>query len=431
MSLSRRQFIGSTAAAVIVAGMKAKGTVWGANDRIRMCVAGINGRGSGHVREWISSKNSEVVALCDPDVRVLERQAGVVQNATHKQPLQFEDIREALADDRIDAVSIASPNHWHALSTIWAVQAGKDVYVEKPLSHNVWEGRQLANAAARYGRIVQHGTQSRHDRRWMRDIKLMHDGFIGPIHMAKGFTYKTGNRVPIGFAEPENPPAHLNWNLWQGPAEEQPYNKLYHPYRWHWFWHYGNGETGNQGVHQMDIAVWGLNRGYPRRVYSTGGRYVWKDQAETPNTQVSTFTYDDGAMLIFEVRNIGSYEEAGKTTGNHFLGADGYYVEGKGFFDYKHNPIEVKEEMPESQGTWENFLAAVRSRNQKDILGNAEEGHISSAHCHLGNIAYRLGRSLEFDGATEQFINADDANALLTRQYRDPFVVPEIEGQPA
>lgn len=431
MRLSRRQFLGSTAGAVVVAGMKARGTVWGANERIRMCVVGLNGRGDTHIGEWIKSRNSEIVALCDVDARILESRAARVQKATHKTPLQFEDIRDALADDRIDAVSIASPNHWHALSSIWACEAGKDVYVEKPLSHNVWEGRQLANAAARFGRIVQHGTQSRHDATWIRDIQLMHDGFIGPVHTAKGFTYKRSNRQSIGFAEPENPPSHLNWNLWQGPAQEQSFCTNYHPYNWHWFWEYGNGETGNQGVHQMDIAVWGVNKGLPRRIYSTGGRYAWKDQGETPNTQVSTFTYDDGTILVFEVRNVGSYEEAGRHTGNHFLAADGYYVQGKGFFDYNHKSIPVKADTPASAGPWENFLTAVRERNHNAVRGDAEIGHISSAHCHLANIAYRLGRSLEFDAATEQFIGADDANAMLTRPYREPFVVPAIEGQPA
>ncbi len=431
MSLTRRQFLGSTATAVIVAGMKATGTVWGANDRIRMGVVGLNGRGKAHIEAWLGSKNSEIVALCDVDKRVLESRSDWVEKASQKKPLLFEDVREAVADERIDAISIATPNHWHALASILAVQAGKDVYVEKPLSHNIWEGRQLANAAARFGRIVQHGTQARSNAQWMRDIRLIHEGFIGPIHMAKGFTYKRDNRRSIEFSEPENPPAHLNWDIWQGPAEAQQFCKNYHPYNWHWFWNYGNGETGNQGVHQMDIAVWGLNKGLPRRVYSTGGRYVWKDQGETPNTQVSTFTYDDGAMLVFEVRNVGSYDEAGKTTGNHFLGAEGYYVQDQGFFDYNQKPIEVKEELPETAGEWENFLAAVRSRKKEDIRGNADEGHISAAHCHLGNIAYRLGRSLEFDAATEQFINADDANKMLTRPYRDPFVVPAIEGQPA
>lgn len=430
MSVSRRQFLGSTATAVIVAGMKATGTVWGANERVRMCVVGVRGRGGEHIEQWIGSRNAEVVALCDVDARFLESKTGIVKKATHKTPLQYEDIRDALADERIDAISIATPNHWHALASIWACQAGKDVYVEKPLSHNVWEGRQLANAAKRFGRIVQHGTQGRHDATWLRDIKLIHDGFIGPIHMAKGFTYKTGNRQSIGFAEPKNPPTHLNWDIWQGPAQERQFCDNYHPYNWHWFWDYGNGEIGNQGVHQMDIAVWGLNKGLPRRVYSTGGRYVWRDQGETPNTQVTTFTYDDGAMLVFEVRNVGSYDEAGKATGNHFLGAEGYYVQGQGFFDYKHKPIKVKESLPESHGPWEDFLAAVRTRNHEGVLGDAEAGHISSAHCHLGNIAYRLGRSLEFDAATEQFVGADDANAMLTRAYREPFAVPAIEGQP-
>jgi predicted dehydrogenase len=217
----------------------------------------------------------------------------------------------------------------------------------------------------------------------------------------------------------------LDWTLWQGPATRQDYHRNYVHYNWHWFWHYGNGETGNQGVHQMDLAVWGLNKGYPTKVYSSGGRYVWNDQGETPNTQITTFTYGDDAVLEFEVRNIGSYQEAGKTTGNHFLGAEGYYVEGQGFFDYDHNPIPVDEEYPDTKGPWGNFVEAVKSRNQSDIHGTAAEGHASCVHCHLANAAYRMGRALEFDGKNERFTDRD-ANKLIRDDYAKGFEVPDL-----
>jgi hypothetical protein len=268
----------------------------------------------------------------------------------------------------------------------------------------------------------------------MRDIKLLQDGFIGKMHKAKGFTYKTGGRVPIGFGKAVSAPEHLDWNLWQGPAEEQSYmtrtdsdRGLHVHYNWHWFWKYGNGEIGNQGVHQMDLCAWAMNKGLPTRVYSSGGRYVWEDDGETPNTQVTTFTYGDGTIMEFEVRNLGSYNEAGSlTTGNTYLCADGYYVEGKGFFDYRQRAIEVETERPETYGTWGNFVRAVQSRDKKLIQGTAEQGHISSAHCHIGNIAYRLGRSLEFDPKTERFVNDDEANKLIAAPYRDDFTVPQI-----
>lgn len=426
MSMSRREFIGATSAAVIAAGTMGSSSIFGANDRVRVCVMGVNGRGGSHIEGFEGYRDSEVVALCDVDARVLERRAAHFKKTYGKTVKTYTDIRDALADDGIDAITIATPNHWHSLTTIWAVQAGKDVYVEKPLSHSVWEGRQLVNAVKQTGQIVQHGTQSRSDPTWMRDIRLMHEGLIGPIHLAKGFTYKTGNRHSIGFKENEAAPSHLDWGLWQGPAARQDYCKNYVHYNWHWFWKYGNGETGNQGVHQMDLAVWGLNRGYPTKVYSTGGRYAWNDQAETPNTQITSFTYGDGAIMEFEIRNIGSYQEAGQTTGNHFLGSKGYYVQGKGFFDYDHEAIKVDEPKPISDGPWGNFINAVKSRKQEDIRGTAEEGHLACAHCHLGNIAYRTGRALTFHGKREKFDGDREANAMLHDKYASGFEVPDL-----
>jgi len=425
MSMTRRNFMTTTAGAVWVAGTMGSRSVFGANEKVRICVVGLRGRGGSHIENFQAYPESEVIGLCDVDDRVLTQRLRRFKAAYGRKPKVYTDLRDALADPGIDAISIATPNHWHSLATIWAVQAGKDVYVEKPLSHSVWEGRQLVAAVEETGRIVQHGTQSRSNPTWMRDIGLMHEGIIGPIHLAKGFTYKTGNRHSIGYAEVQPPPEELNWELWQGPAKRQGYCDNYVHYNWHWFWKYGNGETGNQGVHQMDLAVWGLNRGYPTRVHSSGGRYVWNDQGETPNTQITTFTYGDDAILEFEVRNLGSYKEAGLTTGNVFLGSDGYYVEGRGFFDYDHNPIPVDDPLPESEGTWGNFVQAVKSRKQKDIRGTAAEGHQSCVHCHLANIAYRTGRELHFDGEKERFTD-DEANALLRDGNAKGFEVPAV-----
>ena len=432
MKLARRKFLGSSAAAVVAAGTLVRGDVFGANDRIRLCVVGLNGRGNSHIREFSKRRGCEVVALCDVDSDVLDLHARAVGKGDRKKPKLYRDIRDVLADDSIDAISIATPNHWHSLMAIWGCQARKDVFVEKPLSHSVWEGRQLVAAAERTGQVVVHGTQSRSNPTWIRDIRLLQEGLIGPMHMAKGFTYKTGNRHAIGYGKPTKPPKNLDWKLWQGPAQERDYlaksngSGLYVHYNWHWNWDYGNGESANQGVHQMDLAVWGLNRGLPVKVSSVGGRYVWDDDGETPNTQISTYTYADGSILEFEVRNLGSYEEAGKVTGNHFFCADGYYVEGRGFFDYKNKPIKVNEPKPESDGVWENFLEAVRSRKASDIHGSALDGHLSCVTCHIGNIAYRLGRALEFNPKKERFVNDDDANAMLRRNYREGFEVPDL-----
>ncbi len=442
MEMSRRKFLGSSAAAVIVAGTMARGKVFGANGRIRVCTIGFRGQGGGHIGELLKMKDDvEYVALCDVDKKVLEAGVKRVEKEQGKPPKAYTDMRDVMADKNVDAVTIATPNHWHSLASIWACQAGKDVYVEKPVSHNIWEGRQLVVAAEKNQRIVMHGTQSRSNATLMRDIKLMHDGFIGEISHSRGYVYKNGNRGAIGFGKPGKPPENLDWKLWQGPSTDHEFLLkdpaatgvvpqdgvgLYVHYNWHWFWEYGNGEIGNQGVHEMDIAVWGHNRGLPVKVYSTGGRYSWKDQGETPNTQATSFTYEDGSILTFEVRNIGSFPEAcDKECSNSFFGSKGYYVRSKGFFDYKNNPIEVKEPLPEEKSKWEHFIKAVRSRKVEDVTAPVLPAHLSCAHIHMGNIAYRVGRSIEFDPKTEKFKD-EDANKYLKREYRKDFEVPQL-----
>ena len=239
-------------------------------------------------------------------------------------------------------MTIATPNHWHSLATIWACEAGKDVYVEKPLSHNIFEGKQVVAAAKKYGRIVQHGTQSRANAQLIRDMKLIHDGFIGKIVESRGYVYKNGNRGAIGHGKPGPVPTNLDWALWQGPSRDHEFllnadrakPGLYVHYDWHYFWEYGNGEIGNQGVHEMDIAVWGHNRGLPNKIFSAGGRFL-DDDGQTPNTQATTFSYPDGSILTFEVRNLGSFEEADAgPCSNSFFGTKGFYVRNKGFFTY-------------------------------------------------------------------------------------------------
>ena len=434
MDVSRRQFLGSSAAAVIVAGTMASGKVFGANNRLRACCIGIHGQGGSHIKDLLGMKKEvEIVALCDVDKEVLGNRIAQVKKASGKKPKGYKDLRDAMHNKKIDFVTIATPNHWHSLAAIWACQAGKDVYVEKPLSHTVYEGRQLVAAAEKYGRVVMHGTQSRSDATLLRDIKLMHEGFIGDICHSRGYVYKNGNRNAIGFGKPAAPPKNLDWKLWQGPSPDHDYlakedgGGLYVHYNWHWFWEYGNGEIGNQGVHEMDIACWGHNRGLPVKVYSTGGRYAWKDQAETPNTQATSFTYADGSMMTFEVRNLGSYPECGDDScSDSFFGTKGYYKRGVGFFDYANKEIPVDVPKPEGHGKFANFVNAIRSRKPEDNFAPPLAGHLSCVHCHLGNIAYRLGRALEFDPKTERFTKDDEANRLLTRDYRKDFEVPQL-----
>ncbi|MCL4216017.1 MAG: Gfo/Idh/MocA family oxidoreductase [Candidatus Hydrogenedentes bacterium] len=438
--MTRRGFLGASAA--LMAGAAATRTAYAQNDKIGVCCIGINGQGGTHIRSFMEQEGSEVVALCDVDQTVLEARAAQVEQTTGKKPKMYRDMREAFADESVHAVSIATPNHWHALAATWACLAGKDVYVEKPMAHSFWEGQQLVAAARKHGRIVQHGTQQRSDRTRIRDMKLLHDGtMIGPVVHARGYVYKNGGRIDIGRGKPGDPPDFLDYNLWLGPAEERPWlwreggdatnepGGLFVHYNWHWFWDFGNGESGNQGVHEMDVAAWAAHKGLPVRVYSTGGRYAWNDDGETPNTQTIDFTYGDGTMLTFEVRNLGSFKEASDDNcSNSAFGTDGYWIKDKGFFDYKNNPIPVPEdvEMPESKGPYGNFIDSIRDRNWDGIHGNPDEAFISCAHIHLGNIAYRMQESLEFDPEKGKFKKNGEANAMLKAHYREPFVVPKI-----
>ena len=443
MKVSRRQFLSSSASAVIVAGMKAQGTVIGANSRIRVCTIGFNGQGGSHVKDILAMKaEAEIVALCDVDANVRAKGGATVQATQGKAPKLYKDMRDVFADKNVDAVTIATPNHWHSLASVWACQAGKDVYVEKPLSHNIFEGRQVAAAAKKFGRIVQHGTQSRSNGTLIRDMKLMHSGFIGKIVESRGYVYKNGNRGPIGHGQPGPVPDSLDWTLWQGPARDQPFQLnatrkkpgLHVHYDWHYFWNYGNGEIGNQGVHEMDIACWGHNRGLPVKVFSAGGRFGLDDGGETPNTQATTFSYADGSIMTFEVRNLGSFEEAmGGNCGNSFFGTKGMYVRSKGFFSYKENKGGEREAIPvpadapkaEKADKWQRWFAAIRSRNPADLPVSPLDAHLSCVHCHLGNLAFRAGRSLEFDPQTERFKD-NTLNPQLTREYRPGFAVPAL-----
>ncbi len=440
MSISRRTFLGTSAA--VAAATVLPRTAFGANDRINMCCIGLHGRGGSHIEAFVEEDGSDVVAVCDVDQRVLDARVKQIEQKTGKKPKAYRDLRDALADDSIDAISIATPNHWHALAATWGCQANKDVYVEKPMAHSFWEGQQLVKAARKYNRVVQHGTQQRSDPERIRDMNLLHKGeIIGPVVHARGYVYKNGNRASIGKGKPGDPPEFLDYNLWLGPAAERQWmwreggdvrndpGGLFVHYNWHWFWDFGNGESGNQGVHEMDVAAWAAHKGLPVRVYSTGNRYKWDDDGQTPNTQQIDFTYADGTMLTFEVRNLGSFpEDCDDACANSAFGTDGYWVKERGFFDYQNKPIAIPDnaEKPPSKGCFGNFLESVKNRDWDKIHGNPDDAFVSCAHIHLGNIAYRLQRSLEFDPDAGMFKNDDEANAMLKDYYRDPFVVPEI-----
>lgn len=408
----------------------------GANDRIQLGVVGVRGRGRDHIAGFVKSPNTVVAAVCDVDQTNVERAQSHAQKLGGRAPAGFADFRKLLEDKSILAVSLATPNHWHALGAVWAVQAGKDVYAEKPVSHNLREGRVLVEAARKYKRIVQVGHQSRSTPHKIEALRLLREGIIGRVYLAKGYCYK--RRMSIGHS-PDGPvPAGVDYDKWLGPAPVRPFNPNRFHYNWHWFWDYGNGDIGNQGVHEMDICRWGLNQnGLPRRVTSHGGKFVYQDDQETPNMQTAVFDYG-GQQIHFEVRGLISHEDGAlgfdgtNTIGNTFYGADGYMsVDAFGYKVFAGEKHELVKEVKLAQGIWDtqphfdNFTQAVRSRRVEDLTCDVEQGHLSAALCHLANVSYRTGRSLRFDPAKEAIPGDAEANKLLTREYRAGYVLPD------
>jgi predicted dehydrogenase len=416
--MNRRHFL--------VASSLAASQSWAAaSDRVRLAVIGVGGRGTDHLREASNIPNVEVAALVDPDGRRTEAGSQKIFDKTGKRPKLYSDMRQVFDDKEIDGVTIATCNHWHTLSAIWAMQAGKDVYVEKPVSHNIWEGVQLVKAARKYNKVVQGGTQRRSWGRFRKFVEMLHEGAIGDIYMAKWFF--PGNRNSIGFKPLLNePPSWINWDLWVGPGPMQPFHENLVHYNWHWFWDFGNGELGNNGIHLVDISRWGMNRGLPVKVHSFGGRYGYQDQAQTPNTQTVTWTYEDGATIVGEIRDLYTSEpmcwDFFGTKGHMHVFADGKIRVTMG----RNKTPEPEPEYPPNQDHIKNFTDAIRTRDSKSLRAEIQETHLSTSLCHLGNIAYRMGRELKFDPAAARFIDAPDANKLVSREYRAPYVVPEI-----
>lgn len=401
-------------------------TAFGANDRLRVAVIGVNGRGKDHISGFMKHENVEVATLCDVDKVVLQERATDFEKKYGKKVQTEQDLRKVYEDKTIDAVSIATPNHWHALAAIWACQAGKDVYVEKPACHNLYEGRKLVEAATKYNRIVQHGVQLRSSAAIQEAIKHLRDGLIGKVYMARGTVYKW--RPDIGNLGPSPVPEGLDWDLWQGPAKAREFSKNYVHYNWHWFWDYGNGDIGNQGVHETDLCMWGLDVGLPEVITSTGGKYLWNDCKETPEVLTSTYQYPkEGKVIQFEVRPWMTNKEDGIEVGNIFYGDKGYMVI-NGYNDYKTFLGRNREPGPARNAGgdhYKNFVDAVRAKNKALLNGPIETGHLSASIAHLGNISYRLGRTLKFDPKTETFPGDKEANAMLSRKYRAPYLVPE------
>src|SRR5579872_2164181 len=422
----------------LAAGVSSHGARGAASDRVRIACVGIRSQGHNHILHYAAMPDVEIVALCDVDESVLNSRLAEVEKLGKKRPAAYTDVRKLLEDKSIDAISIATPNHNHTLQTIWACQAGKHVYVEKPCAHDMFEARQIVAAARKYNRLVQHGTNSRSSIA-REAIGKIHDGLIGDVYMARGLCFKW--RDTIGRAPVEPVPAGVHYDLWLGPAPEHAFTRNRFHYNWHWFWDYGNGDLGNQGIHQMDVARWGLGVRYPTKVSAIGGHFMFDDDQETPNTLAATFEFNDGGkkrMLVFEVRHWISNHEAGigeggkapNTVGTVFYGPKGYVA----IWDEDHGRYESwlgRDQQPGPSGqdkgnNWANFIAAVRSGKASDLNAPIEEGAISTTLVHLANISYRVGRMLYFDPETYSCTGDTEATALFRRRYRKPFVVPEL-----
>jgi len=408
----------------------------GANDRIRVAVFGVNGRGKSHIEEimGLSEKsNVEVAVLCDPDMKVLQTRAADFEKKYGRKVMIEQDFRNTLEDKTIDAVTIATPNHWHALITIWACQAGKDVYVEKPGTHNIYEGKKVIEAAYKYNRIVQHGVQLRSSVAIREAVQHLRDGLIGRVYMSRGLVYRW--RPDIGNKGISPTPEGLNYDLWCGPAPMRPFTKNLVHYNWHWHWNYGNGDVGNQGIHETDLCMWGLDvNTLPERITSMGGKFLWDDCKEVPEVQTSIYHYPkEKKMIQFEVRNWCTNLEDGTGVGNIFYGDKGYLVV-KGYGTYESFLGEKREKGPSRSERGEltlhfqNWLEAIRKRDMSIQNGPVQSVHLSSSLAHLGNISYRLSRQLEFDPVAERFIGEgeSEANSMLSRDYRAPYILPEI-----
>ncbi len=460
--------------------------VLGANEQLRIAVIGTGGQGGGHMRYFHGKEGAKLVAICDADRNHLERRASDFEKKEGYKLKTYVDMRELLDDKSIDAITTATPNFWHSLTTVWACQAGKDVYCEKPVSHEIWEGRKMVEAARKYDRIVQTGTQKRSSEAHPAAFEWIRQGNLGKMKCVRSLCYKGRfegtNGIVYGTNGPVPAPESVDYNMWCGPAEMMPLRRKSLHYKWHWVWNTGNGDLGNQGIHEMDLGRWALgDPGLPERVMSFGGRFRVNDAGETANTQIVFLDYKP-VPLIFEVRGLprekGSrsmdgWAKTGTNVGIVVQCEDGYWAAGDGggyVWDNNNKRTDRKFTGSGGRGHHENFLQAVKKHDVKHLNADIEKGHYSSSLCHLGNISYRMGQKmsvanarkmidnehvldsfdrmvehlrvnevdlekepltmgpmLSFDAKTETFVGekSDMANMYVKRNYREPFVVPD------
>ena len=474
--MNRRGFIKKTAGSGIAIGTMPTiltGSSWkGASDRVRVAQIGIHGFGQHHIGQYQALENVEVAAICDVDANLFP---GVIrQHFTEKglpAPKTYQDLRKLVEDPEIDAISITTPNHWHTPAALWAIGAGKHVSVEKPCCHTFYEGQKLVEAAGKHDVIVQDGAEQRSNPCGISMAEYLSSGKMGEVYLAKGICYKRRDSIgtyPDGPMQPGEkfaftvnstdyePPytrsylANVDYDLWQGSAPALPFNRNRFHYNWHWNWIYGNGDMGNQGVHEMDIARWGLGVALPTRITASGAKVMFDDMQNTPNVLMTMFEFPDPAgwegkkrILQFEVRHwdhnpegaLTGVDEGGNTymtsrtntVGNLFLGSEGYMSKNVNRWQVFNGPEREPGDSGSGIGNhFQDFVDAIRAGDQSLARGDIREGFYSCALIHLGNISYRLGRSLDFDPEKMKFVNDPEADAMLTKEYRKGFELPAV-----
>jgi len=453
--MKRREFLKSTAA-LSAFPFILPNTQWkGANDRVNVAVIGIHGMGQSHIRAYQQLKDVEVAAICDVDENLFaERVKKDFLDKGLRAPKTYQDMRKLFEDKTIDAVSVVTPNHWHALAGIWAVQAGKHASIEKPSCHTIAEGKMLVEVAKKYGLVVQDGAEQRSNPSAQSAFRFLRDGKLGEVYMAKGLCYKwrdTINKIPDGYADPytQQYMSKVDYDMWQGPAPSRPFNGNRFHYNWHWNWDYGNGDMGNQGVHEMDIARWGLDVKIPSKVSAIGGHVMFDDDQQTPNVLMAMFEFPNPAgggekkkILQFEVRHwmtnpeesLGSRSNFTDTymnnpsniVGNIFYGSKGYMLKEVSGWQAYMGKERIPGESESGEGDhYQNFIDAIRAGDPKKLTAPIEEGFYSCVLIHLANISYRLGRTLDIDTEKLQVINDREANQMFTKEYRKPYSLPE------
>ena len=441
----RREFIKKSilgAAGVTIGGMgfstKSYTSIIGANDRFRIAICGVNGRGKSHIGGFGGQDNVEIAYLVDPDKLVLESRINELRakGGLSSGVKGVADVRRVLDDPEIDAISVATPNSWHSLMVIWAAQAKKHCYVEKPASHDIYEGRVAVAAAEKYGIVVQHGTQRRSEADWARQVSDIRSGKYGKMLVSHGFACKP--REGIGFESDSNPPDNLDWNIWKGPAVIKSFNKNLVHYNWHWNWKTGNGELNNQGTHQLDVAYWALDNKvantHPVRLMAIGGRFIWEDQGETPNTMFALAEFANGQYVFFNVRNVNHEGYVREVTNRFYFEDGGRLTDGVYQSDNGSQPrnVPVTDVRMTPGGPYGSFINACRANDPSMANGNMVDAHYSCTLGHLMNISYRLGEKVPFNEKAGRFGD----NALAYEEFmkihaiaRDGMGVPENKAE--